>query len=60
MERPDKESEVRRVSDKELNNIADQIIEILKAKKLTVKIAWKVINTVREKLHDFAYEKELD
>ena len=45
---------------KEVDEIADEIVELLKKKNLTVKIAWHVTSTVREKLHEKAYNTKLN
>lgn len=47
------------MSENELNKIADEIVEVLRKKNLTVEIAWKIISTVREKLHNFAYDRKI-
>lgn len=52
--------EVGSVTGKELDEIADEIVELLKEKNLTVKIAWRVISTVREKLHEKAYNTKIN
>lgn len=40
--------------------IAEEVIQILKSKSLTIREAWYVIDIVREELHNKAFETKLE
>lgn len=48
------------MTEKELDEIADEVVELLKEKNLTVKMAWHVTSKVREKIHEKAYNTKLN
>lgn len=50
----------KRMVRKSDNEIADEIIELLKKENLTVEKAWHIISTVREKLHEKAYNTKIN
>lgn len=45
---------------KELDEIADEIVELLKEKNLTVKMAWSVMCKVRKKIDEKACNTKLN
>lgn len=48
------------MTEQEREKLADEIIKLFKEKNLTVRAAWRTNETVREKLHDYAYGRKLN